>query len=323
MTDTLNPKALKYHRKQNGLSQQALADKSRVSKAQISRYERGIQTERVGKTNRERLCDALHVTWEKLTREPESQDLRSNINRVALKDGISGSARTALTFMQLRFGLTEEAIIDLAPLAFLILAEHSLQARKAALDETVQALEDATRDACRRLPYLCGAFRDGYLYDWIEEERKSLERRDVYAEYVSDEGEEMSPFVDFLEKELKTLGLFQKYPVEFSSRYRSNLHYAIPVESLARLLGLDAADDSDRGALELIQEGDIDLRQALEKKKEADEEGYQSWLDEQCAVVKEKRQSFLDDFLRDIDISLDTPKRTKSDDESTNAGEKP
>ena len=83
-------------------------------------------------------------------------------NRVPLKGGIDGSARTFLTLVQWHLGLTEEAIVDLAPLAVLILGQRSLRARQTALDETVEALEAATEEACRRLPYMPGAFGGGY-----------------------------------------------------------------------------------------------------------------------------------------------------------------
>lgn len=171
-------------------------------------------------SSRDRLCDALGARWDELTRAPEPADRALLLNRVPLKGDIAGSARTALTFVQLAYGLREEAIIDLAPLAFLILAERSLQARKAALDETVAALEAATEDARNRLPYLRGAFCDGYHYDWIDAERESLRNRYVYDRYVDEEGEPMSPFVDFLQKEIETLGLFKNSPMELQARYR-------------------------------------------------------------------------------------------------------
>jgi transcriptional regulator with XRE-family HTH domain len=310
MNDTLNPEALKYYRKKLGWSQDKLAAESKISKAQISRYERGQQTSRIHQVNRERLCGALRVNWEKLTRAPETKDFSWLRNRVALKDGIEGSARTALTYMQLRYGLVEEAIIDLAPLAFLILAERSLQARKAALDETEAAFEDATSDAMERLPYMRGAFYGHYDWEWIAAERKSLDEREVYEQYVDDEGEEMSPFVDFLEKELKSLGLFQEHPIEFSSSFRGAPGYAIPVESLARALDLDAADEADQSVLDLIQDGRIDLWQVWEKKSETTKEDFRCWLDEKRQAAEEDRRRRLPKFM--LNLAVDPASSTGS-----------
>jgi transcriptional regulator with XRE-family HTH domain len=290
-TDTLSPDALKFYRSKVGLSQQGLADKSKISKSQISRWERGQQTTNIHQHSRERLCRALEVRWGQLTRAPEPEVSGVLMNRVPLKADVAGSARTALTFVQLIYGLRQEAIIDLAPLAFLILAERSLQSRQAALAETVQALEAATGEACRRLPYMPGAFRDGYDYEWVNRERTSIEGLEVYEEYIDDAGEQRSPFVDFLEKELKALGLFQNHPIEFGSSYRGAPSYAIPAETLAQFLDLNAADEAHRHTLERIQEGRIDFREAFEKKESVTQEEYRHWLTDKSNALEQELEA--------------------------------
>ncbi|WP_295583711.1 helix-turn-helix transcriptional regulator [uncultured Lamprocystis sp.] len=294
MTDSLNPQALKFYRNQRGWSQDQLAEatKLRPSKTQISRWERGQQIANIRPDNRERLCQALGVKWEQLTRAPKEEDGLKWRNRVPLKGGIDGSARTFLTLVQKHLSLTEDAIMDLAPLAVLILAEHSLHARQTALDETVAALEAATAEAYRRLPYLPGAFRYGYDDDWIEAERKSLEKRDLFVTYQDDDRNEHSPFINFLHDELKTLGLFQKHPIEFEASYSgATPEYAVPTHVLGDTVGLDPDNEADQRILYRIQDGRIDLREVWEKNKATGAEEYRRWLDEMNQAATEELAS--------------------------------
>lgn len=292
MTDTLNPEALKFYRKQRGWSQDQLAEatKKRPSKTQISRWERGKQTSIRG-SSRERLCQALGVKWEQLTRAPKETDTMKLLNRVPLKCGIEGSARTFLTLVQGHLRLTEDAIMDLAPLAVLILGQRSLRARQTALDETVEALEAATAEAYRRLPYMPGAFYDGYDYEWINEERKSLAENELFMTHQDHEGNEYSPFIKFVQDEVKALGLFEEHPIDLTASYRgATPDYAVPAHVLGANVGLDADNETDQGILEQIQNGRIDLWEVLEKKNTAGEEEYRRWLEEQNQVVTEEMQ---------------------------------
>jgi transcriptional regulator with XRE-family HTH domain len=294
MTDRLNPDALKFYRKQKGWTQQKLAEATHPSpsRRQISRWEVGDQIDNIRQSNRERLCEALGVEWEQLTRPPKEKDTLKLYNRVPLKGGIDGSARTFLTIVQWQLGLTEDAILDLAPLAVLILAKQSLRARQTALDETLQALEAATAEACRRLPYMPGAFHDGYDYDWIEDERKSLKDRELLMTHQDDEGNEYSPFVYFLEDQLKTLGLFEDDPIDFSFSYRgATPDYAIPAPILGRIVGLEPDNEADQAILEKIQDGRIDLQDVVEKKNTAEPEDYRGWLEERNRVIAEELAS--------------------------------
>jgi transcriptional regulator with XRE-family HTH domain len=288
MTEALNPDTLKALRTQRGWSQDRLATESKISKSQISRWERGQQTAKIHQTNRERLCRALGIKWDRLTRPAEKPSPSLLLNRVPLKAGIRGEAKTALTLIRYHYGLQEEAVLDLAPLAFLILAERSLRARRQALDEAVKAMDEATKAACDRLPYLLGALGAPYDDAWTKREQESIDKRDVFATYTNDEGEELSPFVGFLEKELADLGRFQKYPLEFSPLYWGAPDYAIPVEAFAELVALDPEKDDDRAILGNIQWGLIDLEEVVKKKGEATDDEYRRWLTERHQAVEEE-----------------------------------
>jgi transcriptional regulator with XRE-family HTH domain len=301
MTDSLNPEALKLYRNRRGWTQDQLARESTISKTQISRWERGEQVAGIRSNSRERLCQALGVKWEQLTRAPKEEDTLKWRNRVPLKGGIDGSARTFLTYVQTKLGLTEDAIIDLAPLAVLILGQRSLRARQTALDETVAALEAATAEACRRLPYMLGAIRNGYDYVWIDEERNSLKEKEWFMTHEDDEGNEYSPFIHFLQDELKALGLFDKHPIEFSASYRgATPDYAVPTHVLGANVGLDPDNESDQDILEQIQDGLIDLREVWKKKVATDAEEYRRWLEEKCQAINEEREA----RIMPLDIEL-------------------
>jgi transcriptional regulator with XRE-family HTH domain len=244
----VNPEAVRYYREKLGMTQEDLAEKSKLGRKTIQRYESKGDRQTPNATSLNKLTEALQVRQEDLMKPPSTEDIKRLLNRVELKTDIAGPARTALTVMQLHYGLLEEAILDLAPLAFLILAEKSLQERNAALNETKQEIEAVTENVHQRHPYM----RDTYFSDkdWIATERKSLDDREVYEQYIDDEQREMSPFVDFLEKELKALGLFQKHPIEFFSDYKTAPDYAIPVEIIAPIVGLDINDEAHQRALD-------------------------------------------------------------------------
>lgn len=317
MTDTLNPDTLKALRDLRGWSQDRLAKESKISKSQISRWERGQQTAKIHQNTRERLCQALGVKWDKLTRAVERPN--PNLFRAPLKAGISPPARTALTLIRHYYRLQEEAVLDLAPLAFYILVERSLRTRRQALEGAVKALDEATEAARERLPYLPGAIRDGYDWDWIAYERKCIEERDVFAINTNDEGDEVSPFVDFLAKELADLGLFTKYPLEFYPSYRSAPGYEIRAEVFAQWIGLDSQEEDDLAVLRRIQTGEIDLEEVMNKNSEATGEEYRRWLTEQheTLLAKEKERHALLFGSLTLDLPGVKEKTTGQDDPTT------
>jgi len=269
-----------------------------ISKSQISRWERGKQNENVREHSRKALCRTLGVPWEELTREPKDEDSYSDAKRVAWRGSVKRSSRTVLLYVQARYGLSEEDIIDLAPLAFLILAERSLQARQTTLDEIMQAIGAVNDDANRRLPYLKNPFLGEAFFvhsdpERIEEERELLRERRLCTSHVfivdQSEWDYESPFADFLREELKELGLLQNPIVIRDPDGFSDLpDCTITKDFLAQELGLDAADKSDRKILELIQNGRIEFSQASDKKKKSTEEGYRCWLAEQTKAIREE-----------------------------------
>ncbi len=304
--ESLNPEALKFYRREAHLTQRTLAELTRhlvenskdnkvsisittISITTISRWETGKQVMNIRPGKRKALELALGVSWEKLTRPPEEDNISSFMKRLPLKAGIAGASQTALRVMQIRYGVTEESINDLGPLAVLILAERSLQSRQAGLDEALQGMKDAQTNALTRASYMRGAFYDVYDHERIDAEKESLKNRRIFEEYEDedDEGEMMSPFVDFLRKELDEFGLFREYPIDFQSYFWRAPEFEIPVEIISPFIDLDASSEADQRALKLIQEGHIDLLQVWKKKEEATNEEFRNWLADECQTVEE------------------------------------
>jgi len=301
----VNPETVCYYRKQLRMTQEELAEKSKLGRKTIQRYESKGERQTPNATSLNKLSEALQVRPEDLMKPPPKKGIEQFLNRVPLKTDIAGSARTFLTLVQGHFRLTEDAIMDLAPLAVLILGKRSLHVRQTALNETVEALEAATAEACRRLPYMPGAFRDGYDYEWLDEERKSLDKNELFMTHQDFEGNEYSPFINFLQDELKALDLFQKpTPIELTASYRgATPDYAVPTHVLGANVGLDPDNEADQSILERIQDGQIDLREVMEKKKAAEAEEYRRWLEEKNRAITEE----IDARVLRVDIKIKLP----------------
>jgi hypothetical protein len=157
----------------------------------------------------------------------------------------------------------------------------------------VEALNAAVSQACFRLPYLPAEFRDDY-YDWIDEETKSLKERNLFVTCLDYCGKAHSLFVNFLQDELKALGLFEE--MEFTSHPWAAPRYAIPLPILGQIVGLDRNQDAHRDILQNIQNGQIDLRQVWEKKEAVGEEDYRRWLNEEYRAVEEEMARLVSSF---------------------------
>jgi transcriptional regulator with XRE-family HTH domain len=313
MADTLNAETLKTFRKRRGWSQDELAEKSDCSKEQISRWERG-ETVRIRKTSRERLCKALGVKWEELTKRSEESETDSWLEpTIRLNDRVRQSTRTGLELVSLIYGVRRADIIEMAPLLFLIAAEKSLQARKQALDAAVKETDHAAASARGAAPHLFQAFWPGYDDDAIEQERKWITERRVFGwpDYSSedDNGAEYSPYVNYLKKLLEELPKWgaeenpNPWVEEISSRYFGAPDYEFSTDLLQEVTGISGDGESEQLMLRRIQQGYIDLGEVWSKKKELEESDYRAWLKDQ----HQKVEADIDSKLPKLKLSLPLP----------------
>jgi transcriptional regulator with XRE-family HTH domain len=209
------PRMLKACREAKRLTQEELAEKTRIDKATISRIERGHEEVRGSTLNK--LCKCLEVTPEVLAgKEPppetsfdETFNSKSQLN-VRIQDG----ARNALHLCSERYGISPAWIVELAPFLFEWAATESLKRRR----EGVERLEGilAQADEARRTTnaHLHPAVSSPRTTkDILRAEKWSIDKRDIWGSWLEADDDvealapnyneyEESPFVLFL----KTLG---------------------------------------------------------------------------------------------------------------------
>ena len=127
------PQRLRAIRTERGLSRRELANRSVVSEKQIQRLEFPEQASRTVRPDTlDRLANALGVQPEQLTGEPPTQpDAKTTRLGAALVPGV----RLAYELIERRYGITVGQLLNAAPLLFALLAEGSLEWRRAQLAE--------------------------------------------------------------------------------------------------------------------------------------------------------------------------------------------
>ncbi len=207
----INPQTLQAIRHQRGLSQQMLADMSHVTKKTISRIETGAgDPNRVRNNTIQRLASALGVKSGDLGKAPSDHSDRERFLADAgyqqVKSHISGDAALAYQQVNDRYGISRNALAEMAPLFFVLLAESSLVWRREALKEIDEATEALRKLDCEttghHLSFVNAVYR-------IEEgsggEENSIEERDIFGENLSGYAFDLgynptvsNPFAEFL-----------------------------------------------------------------------------------------------------------------------------
>jgi len=304
MNNTLNPKKLRYIREKEKKWTQgelAAATNGKISKSQISRWERG-QVAGIRDNSKRVLCDALGVKWEELTRSVECKPKEDTAAPAELKVSVRPSTLTALELVRLIYRIPREDIVDLAPLLFLLTAQSSLHRRSEALDAAVSGVDEAIKDAIDSVPHLRHAFSWPDVTD-IAEEEAAIEKRDVFFAYEDTDGQRHSPYVDYLSDLLDKLpeGLISEVPGKMIDRiwpgYIGAPYYRVSLDLLKKVLrkvlpNMDAKKDSLQlfeSFVDLISEGKPDLRTLLEKHKRMSEDAFAEWI--KPTVEKAKRIS--------------------------------
>ena len=200
----INSETLKKLRNKNGLSQQALADASGVSKKTIARIESGKGGETRGSTVQE-LAKTLRVKPEVLAEEPESEAVREQefqkFGLRPIKLVLDGETILAYGLVAEQYGVETRQIIKAAPLLFTLLAEMSLTDRRRRLEDMQAAFEHFPKHLIRR--------------SWLDldAERASIGQRDIFTRHIHEHelnesyyNEEVrNPFNDFLIEQAKSL----------------------------------------------------------------------------------------------------------------------
>jgi transcriptional regulator with XRE-family HTH domain len=290
MTDSLNPETLKALRKSRAWSQTELAAESGISKSQIGRWEGGQQIDNVRGDSRERLCAALGVKWEVLTRPPKLPSAGAS-GGSELKLNVPSSTLTALELVGKLYRVRREVIVELAPLLFLLTAQTSLERRRGTLQEAVEGVEKAIQDAITRVPGLGLTLSIG-SEDSINEEAENIEKRRVFDSYEGAE-ETRSFYTDYLNALLDDLpdGVISRIPgkpiEDISPGYGTGApHYSFSTALVERgirvsIPEIDSLAESAERLSRLVKNvaiGDPDLRTLTENRRTMSDDTFKEWI---------------------------------------------
>lgn len=204
----IDPNRLKGLRKAKDLSRAALAKMSKVSAKQIQRLESPNEaSEAPREVTLDRLASALKVKPEVLTGEAPlpASDPPYAPPSVRVRQRLSSEAQLAYDLVQKRYGVRTSAIMNMAPLFFVLLAEGSLSWRKEELAEMKEAINRVLEldDGSNRKLFAVhahNASEDSYHEDEAIDTRNLFDDPypDDYRFSVGDKT--TNPFTEYLQK---------------------------------------------------------------------------------------------------------------------------
>ena len=300
----INSEALKFHRDRCELSQEALASVSKVSKKTISRIESGT-LDGNRKEAIERLARALGITHEELCRPPkEDADQAADTSESAyrkLTTHLSPEANLAFALIEERYGVKSEDLIEMAPLSFLLLAEASLNWRRARNIDVKSALGGI------RHPYLEITFGIEDTEQVFEFDASSIEEADIFGENVRNELRSFgrnfkcdNPFIEYL------IGVAKNHAPSLVEIVQFDTSQQLPSYMIrtAKIEELTGGDDRARYALA----HGYALRRDIPAELQGDEAKEQriAWLAQRVPDEKwekhQKAKSAPSDYLKEIGI---------------------
>ena len=288
-TNTIHPKALKVARKRRNMTQEKLAEALRCSKDTVSRWERG-STKQVRSRLRSALCAVLRVEWVKLS-EPPDEETRDPWTRKK-QISVDMDLRNSLQLVAERYGVRLQAVLELAPLLFIIIAERSLMWRQKKLKEIADVWNEAEETLLNKCGHLGGiiAARSVSATNRIQEEEKSLNQRDVFGRSINyqhwTEGSE-GPFLHFVRKFMEGLPEGAVSDIE-SINGDTIFGYTVASDTLEKCTGLSRNNEMDRHLIGHIRCGFIDFGECMRVRRDRDESGYRQWLSDELERIKQE-----------------------------------
>ena len=286
--NTIHPKALYVARKRKNMTQEKLAEALKCSKDTVSRWERGA-TLQVRPRLRDALCIVLRVKWEKLSEPPdETEDPWVRTKQIS----VSMDLRNSLQLVAERYGVRLQNVLEIAPLLFVIVAERSLMWRQKRLKEISAVWNEAEGALLNRSGHLGGviAARSVSAEEQLQEEEKSLERRDVFGrdiDYLQWTEDNEGPFLHYVRELMK--GLPEGAVTDIESFNGDTIGaFDIASDTLEKCTGLSRNNEEDRPVIGHIRLGFIDLGECMRVRRDRDESGYRQWLSDELERIKEE-----------------------------------
>ncbi len=278
-TQKINPKRLARLLEGSMLSQKELAAQIGVDAGTLSRWKRGdIKRLRANQINK--LCEALRTTRTELCSEADFLD-RPAIearNRGQANFNLDTACRNALALVAHRYGVTRQEIVEVAPLMFFILAEQSLNDRRAKLQKFKenQELTENSAPAHMRIKLQDLFDRENENISQIEE--YSIDERDLFGKHFGnwDRQPENNPFANFLSASLKNTGKQSNCAVVWDGYDPPK--YFVGLEELSELLG------SEKEACGHVINGSVALSEMPGDVRRSDPERRAAWVKEKASL---------------------------------------
>jgi transcriptional regulator with XRE-family HTH domain len=288
MPSILNPDTLKAVRNEKNLSRAELAEKCGCTLETVGRWERG-KAKATQQRLKDALCEALDVPWEALCRPHQP---KSTIKPGAPDDGrqervrplnarVSHRAHLAFTLASQRYGVRIADIVELAPLLFMVAAEQSLADRQKKVDalgdafDTLEAKRDDLRQINARIlfPDIC---------EITEGEAASIARREVFGcdhwESWNWNDDKLDPFVNYLRTTIEAAGLSPGLIESIHSESPRAPSCRLGIEAIKAISGLTEDTEDERTALAYIEDGRLDVRDLLDKRKLLSADDFREWF---------------------------------------------
>lgn len=203
--------SLRRLRTEKRWSRDKLAEKSSVSARQIQRLETPSETSKAvrGSTLR-RLATALRVPPEALIESSTSPEATRPEQSTHAQE-LAPRYRLAYDLVEQRYGVGYEALINMAPLFFVLLAEGSLAWRREKMgeaDEIAWKLDKISQE----IPHVGVNFGEIYTHNLLSDEDNSISQNDLFGncprewnDGYSLDAHEANPFAKYLSDLVDTL----------------------------------------------------------------------------------------------------------------------
>ena len=204
----INPGRLRKLRVRMNLSQQELADKSKISTRHLSRLEsNSASSGAVHERTVNQLAEALDVEpgvliGELPLPEPTMTSRPGTGERIQVSALLWPEVRLAYALIKRRYGVNPTTLFNAAPLMFVLLAEGSLHWRREKLREVGEAADQLYNLGFGHLSFAFAAYR---AQEGAADEEESIQKGDLFGSDVGQDTFDLgydrstnNPFADYL-----------------------------------------------------------------------------------------------------------------------------
>ena len=189
MNRTIVPNRLAAARQHRGIEIDELAIWTNMPAERIKALEEADEPTEVSPGEMICLAESLRMTSEVLTGEREMPDDAERYRKQAVSVNLSGRARRDCELVRMRYGVSREELMEMAPLMFTLVAEDVLRWRRERVKRARQVMRDF--DYAQNLMGLRFQLKplergpNDELPGTADQEEASIASRDVFGKYLS------------------------------------------------------------------------------------------------------------------------------------------